>query len=340
MSATTPELASAPVLMRGGAATRLLIRIARNPEATLAVVLVLGALYGGLFVSSDVLTVGNMTLLLQGMTPQLVVGLGASIALYAGIADLSIGSTMLAAATVYALMTQHVDGVVIPLLVGTGAGLGVGLFNGVLVVGYRVESIVATLASLLAAQGFAYVIGGSQSQVTNAYSWDLFVARQVGPFPLLFLVLFALYVAATVYMKRTRTGRHLLAVGGGPVAARRLGVRVGRLQLGCLVLCGVTAALGGIVDAGVVGSAPISLGVQDVFIVFSGILLGGFSIARGGVGSPMGAILGIATLALLLNVLTNASVAAGWQDVSIGIVLTIAVALDRIRYGAYAPSAA
>ncbi len=338
MSATTSELVTAPALSHGGRFVRLLQRVARNPEATLAIVLVLGALGGGLFVSSDVLTVGNMTLLLQGMVPQLAVGLGVSIALYAGIADLSIGSVMCAAAMVFALCTQSIDGVLLPILAGLATGVVVGLINAVLVVGFRVDSIVATLSTLLGIQGIAYVIGKSQSQVSNAFSWDEFVIKQIGPFPVLFLVLVGLYVAATIYMKRTRTGRHLLAVGAGPVSARRLGVKVSRVQATCLVLCGLTAALGGVLASGIIGSATITLGTQDVFMVYSGILLGGFSIARGGVGSPLGGILGIMVLALLLNILSNASVTAGWQDIAIGLILTVAVALDRVRYGSYAPT--
>jgi ribose transport system permease protein len=338
MSTTTPELITAPVMLRGGAAMRVLMKIARNPEATLAVVLVLGAVGSGLFVSSDVLTVGNMTLLMQAMVPQLAVGLGVSIALYAGIADLSIGSIMLVGAIMFALATHTIDGVVVPVLIGVGVASLVGFLNSILVVGFRVDPIVATLATLLGIQGIAFVLGGDVSQVSNAFDWDLFVSKQVGDFPVLFLVLVVLYGIATVFMKKTRTGRHLLAVGAGPLSARRLGIKVGRIQLWCLVLCAVAAGLGGVLAAGIVGAAPITLGAQDVFLVYSGILLGGFSIARGGVGSPLGGILGIATLSLMLNVLSNASVTAGWQDVAIGIMLLIAVALDRLRYGAYSPT--
>lgn len=340
MSATAQEIPTAPLLAKGGIVTRLLIRIGRHPEATLAVVLVLLILVGGLFISSDVTTVGNMTLVFQAMVPQLAVGLGVSIALYAGIVDLSIGSTMGAAAMAFAVVTQQSESgnLALALAAAVGVGIGVAMVNTLLLVGFRVDPIVATLATLIGVVGVTYVIGRSQSQITNAFSFDTFAARRVGDIPLLFIVLIVMYVLAAIYMKKSRTGRHLLSVGAGPIPARRLGVKVDRIQIGCLLLCGIAAALGGVLSASNIGAATITLGAADMFIVFSGVLLGGFSIARGGVGSPLGALLGIAVLTVMLNILSNASVSAGWQEMAIGIMVLVAVALDRARYGSYAPS--
>jgi ribose/xylose/arabinose/galactoside ABC-type transport system permease subunit len=338
MSATSEEIASAPLLLRGGAVSRHLIQIARSPTPTLAVVLVVGTLASGLFVSSDILTTGNMTLVLQALVPQLAVGLGVSVALYAGIVDLSIGAVMCVSAMTFAIVTQTSAPLGVALLAGLGVGVAVAAINSVLVVGLRVDPIIGTLAALLGATGMAFVIGGNASQPTDDFSWDLFVTKQIGAFPILFLVLVALYVMVAIYIKKSRIGRHLLGVGGGPVAARRLGVNVDRIQVGCLLAGSVGAAIAGMLSAGNVGAATVTLGVQDLYVVYSGILLGGFSIARGGVGTPLGGFLGIALLAMLLNIFSNASVAPAWIDLATGVILMIAVALDRVRYGAYAPT--
>jgi ribose/xylose/arabinose/galactoside ABC-type transport system permease subunit len=311
----------------------------QNPEATLVVTVLVGGICGGMFVSSDVLTFGNASLLMQSMIPQLAVGLGVSIALYAGIIDLSIGSTMLVGAMTFALATHSGQPVPVCCAYGLLAGAAVGLLNSVLVVRYRVDSVVATLVTLLGIQGLAFVLGDQRSQASSAFSWDLFVATQIGIFPVLFLILTLLYIAATILMRSARVGRHMMAVGGGPTAARRLGIQVSRIQVAVLVFCGLLAAVGGVLAVGVVGSAPLTLGALDVFLVYSGILLGGFSLDRGGVGSPIGGLLGIVALSLMLNILSNASVSPGWQDIAVGLVLMIAVILDRLRYGAYSPLA-
>jgi ribose/xylose/arabinose/galactoside ABC-type transport system permease subunit len=96
----------------------------------------------------------------------------------------------------------------------------------------------------------------------------------------------------------------------------------------CTALC---ATFAGMVEVGQLATAPALLGTGLELQVFAGILLGGFSISRGGIGSMMGAVLGITLLDMLGNLLDLSSVVSAWQQVVTGCILAVAVFLDNLR---------
>jgi ribose transport system permease protein len=145
-----------------------------------------------------------------------------------------------------------------------------------------------------------------------------------------FLVVVALYAAATVFVRRTPTGRHLYAVGGNPRAARYAGIDVNRLLVLVYVLSGALAGVAGVLLAGRVNSAYPTAGLGAELDSIAAVIIGGASFF-GGRGTPGGVFLGAVVMGLVRNGLNLMNVSVFWQQVLIGLIILLAVYVDVLR---------
>lgn len=298
---------------------------------TLAVVVVVGLSWvGGSFFSK-----GNMIIVGQAAAVPLLVGTFSGFALLAGVVDLSIGSNAGFCAAVFAYLAVHgwggwqAAGVV--LLVS----LVVGTVNAIALVGFGANPIAATLGMLTVLRGLSYVIcyptaGGIPKLIPGLYS---FANREAGPLPLIFVLVLLVVVAATVAAMRSRAGRHVRAVGGDEVAAVRAGISVTRVRWAVLLLSALGAGLGGILYEGQLGGATNLLGTGLEFQVYAALMIGGYSILRGGVGNPAGGALGLLVVAGVTDIIDVKAINTYYTNVIIGVVLVLVVFLDRLRGG-------
>jgi len=142
------------------------------------------------------------------------------------------------------------------------------------------------------------------------------------------LVIVAVYVVTS-----TRLGRHIRAVGGDERAATRAGISVSKVRVGSLILSGLGGALAGILYIGQLGGATNTLGSDVVFLVYAGVMIGGYSIIRGGVGNPAGGAMGLLVIAGVTDIIAVKSINTYYTDVIVGALLLLAVFFDRIRGG-------
>ncbi|NEM90726.1 sugar ABC transporter permease [Galbitalea soli] len=157
--------------------------------------------------------------------------------------------------------------------------------------------------------------------------WYLGTDRGIGASFLFFL---ALVVAMNYVLTRTRWGRSVYAVGGSVEAARRAGIRVGRVYVGIFVLCSVFAALGGLLAAGRLTSAGLSSGGGDTNLnAIAAAVIGGTSLF-GGRGSAFSALLGIVVIQSISSGLTLLSLDSSVRSIITGAVLVLAVVLDAL----------
>lgn len=324
MSATTATTATAPRSLG------VLARVVRSP-ADLLLALLAALVVLGVAVSDDFLTTANLSLVAGGMLIPLAVGLGATVALYGGQVDLSVGSATAVSALAFAAVINGGGSTVLAVLGALAAGGTVGLVNGEVTVRTGADALVVTLGTLGAVRGLTHVISGDESKA--AFSQPLLDAfgYEVAHVPVAFFVLVAMFAFAWLVMARTRLGHHITATGADSSAADRRGVRTGRIRRGLLVTSGLCAGLAGVVAVGQLAAAPSNLGVGLEFQVFAAVLISGFSITGGGVGNPMTTVLGLLVLALVTDILSLQSVPAEWQDVVTGGLLLGAVALDVLR---------
>ncbi|HKG39261.1 MAG TPA: ABC transporter permease [Conexibacter sp.] len=271
-------------------------------------------------------TTANLTTILSTQSILVILALGTLVPLIAGDFDLSIGFVMGFAAMESALLTVH--GMAIPLAIAItlATGVAIGLFNGLVVEKVGVSAFIATLAvgSILA--GFTtWISGGTVVNGVPAGMIDLGRTEVIGlQLPILYM---ALLVGVFYYaLGHTPVGRYLYAVGGGRAAARLAGINTGRLRILAFVVSATTAALAGVVNTTVVGSASADFGSSYLLPAFAGAFLGATTIQPGRF-NVLGTVVAIFLLAVGIAGLQQLSAPFWIPPVFNGGALLIAVGL-------------
>ncbi|MGH3666082.1 MAG: ABC transporter permease [Egibacteraceae bacterium] len=258
-----------------------------------------------------------------------IIAIGQTFVLLVAGIDLSVGAVMGAAMIVAAQATGGRDEAIpAALVIAAGIGLLIGLANAFLVVARRVPPLVATLAMLILIEGARLAwTQGVPSGSLPAGLRVLGIGRLAGiPVPVITLVVVAL-VAAFV-LRRTTFGRAVYAAGANPTAALLAGVRVPAVVTAAYVICSLLAILGGLMLSGYIGYVDRYLGQGFDLDSIAAAVVGGTALT-GGKGSVGGTLVGVAFVAMLLNliVLLNAGIAT--QLVVKGSVIVLAVALQQ-----------
>lgn len=240
------------------------------------------------------LTSGTISGILGPQAPLAILTLGLLVPLIGGDYDLSAGASFSLSAMVAASLnvTGHVN-MVIAGLAGCGAGLGLGILNAVIVVVFNVDSFIATLGTGTLLQGIVLWVGNGQTINGVSQTWSRMMGiDSVANIPIPFFIALGLAIVMWYVLEKTIVGRRLLFVGRGREIARLNGIAVGRLRMGGLVVSGVLAALGGIVNLGVSGSAAPTVDATVLLSGFAAAYLGATTI-RPGRFNPWGALIAI-----------------------------------------------
>jgi ribose transport system permease protein len=281
--------------------------------------------------SPQFLTVDNLINIADASAVVGIVAVGMTVALIAGHFDLSVGSTVGLASSFLALSLMEWGVPVGPsIAVAIGAALVVGVVNGILVVNFGINSIIATLGMLAAVRGLAFVVtSGSPIPTDSAFLVDVGVSRPLG-IPVAVYVMAVAYLGAWVLLTQTRLGVHIYAVGGNPVAAERAGVRHRWVIRFVFVLAALCAAVGAILITAKTFSGQAVYGRSLELDVLTAVLLGGVGL-RGGQGSILKTLVGVAIVGVITNGLVLTQVEAYWTDVARGSALILAVIVEALR---------
>lgn len=305
-----------------------------GPVGTIGIALLVVVVVGVVWVGGTFLSQSNISIIGSFVAVPLVVGTFSAFSLLGGVVDLSIGSMVGFSASIFAMLTSNgwdpwVTAVVCLLL-----SLVCGTINAVAIVTFGAEPIAATLGMLTALRGLATVVNGDTGAITALVpGFFNFTNQRIGPFPILFVFAILAAAVATVVVTKTRLGRHIRAAGGDERAARRAAISVTRIRYGALMLSAVGAGLGGILYMGQLGGSSNLTGTGLEFQVYAALMIGGYSILRGGVGNPSGGVMGLLVIAGVSNILDVQSINPYYTNVVVGILLLSAVLLDRLRGG-------
>lgn len=253
--------------------------------------------------------------------------------LTAGI-DLSVGSVValsgiVATATLKAGFPLGVGfplAIVAALLFGAASG-GIA---GTLVARFHVAPFIVTLALMTVWRGVSFLVteGRPVWDLPAAFA-SLGSARPLGvPFPTLAMV--GVFGVAQVVLTQTRFGRHVVACGGNPEAARLSGIRTGGVVASVYVLCGTLAAMSGVLLAARMNSGQPNAGLMYELDAIAAVVVGGTSLS-GGRGTIVGTFLGAMLIAVLRNGLNLLDVSSYVQQVVVGVVILLAVFFDPVR---------
>jgi ribose transport system permease protein len=312
------------------------------------------------FASPFFLTEGNLQNVANNFSFIAIATLGITFVIITGGIDLSVGSMMCFAAMVTSMVMTGLstpgepgaswfvhmaaDGktvlanvpgliLVVSVVAGLASALMVGLINGFCVAVLGLSSFVTTLGMLSIVRGLAYVVSNGRGSFPGGPDADYFYAITSGnlyglPVPFIYLIILALVMA--VVLHHTTFGRHVFALGGNEKAAEQTGVAVVKVKIAVYVICALAAGLQGIIISGWLGSAPANMATSYELNVIAAAVIGGANLA-GGIGGPLGAIVGCVLLEVIRNGLVLAQVNSYWQQTLVGLIIILAVLVDRIR---------
>ncbi|MBI4417322.1 MAG: ribose ABC transporter permease [Ignavibacteriales bacterium] len=253
--------------------------------------------------------------------------------LTAGI-DLSVGSLVALAGvlTTVVLKADVPAPVAYTLGVGTGLLFGVlsGAAAGIFITKFRITPFIVTLALMTIWRGTAFVIteGRPVWELPEGFA-DLARGRILFV-PIPTLIMLVVFAVAHFVLTRTKFGRYVYAVGGNSEAARLAGIRTDRVLIQVYILSGLLSALSGILLASRVNSGQPNAGLMYELDVIAAVVVGGTSLF-GGRGTVIGTLIGSLLIGVLRNGLNLLNVESYVQQVVVGIVILLAVMMDRLR---------
>lgn len=285
-------------------------------------------------VSKPFFTMSNLSNVLLQASATAIAAVGMTFVIVIGEIDISVGSLMSLAMTVAWMASvapasageqAAVSAWVYP--VGLAVGLILGLINGLLINTLRINSFIATLATMFAFRGIAWKMVGS-SDKPFADSAVLFLGRTeflgVG-LPVYLVIVMA--IIALVVLTSTPFGRDLYAIGGSLRSAVETGLPVNRLRMIAFGISGLCTAIAGLITIGRVGTLQAGLGNGFEFTVIAAVVLGGTSLL-GGRGTIVGSILGAVLLVVIDNGLNLINASVYIYDVVKGVILITSVVID------------
>ena len=281
------------------------------------------------FRTDTFLTLQNLVILVRQISINGILAVGVTYVLLTGGVDLSLGSLVALTGVCAACFAHPGDyPVVIPILVGIGAGMACGAANGLVITRGGVAPFIVTLGMMIIARGVALIIskGKPVSNLSQTFTW-LGSGNVAGvPIPILILGLVALI--SYVLLTRMRLGRYLYAVGGNEKAARAAGLSVKGIKMFAYTVCGGLAGLAGVVLAARITTGQPNAGVAYELDAIAAAVIGGTSLS-GGVGGVGGTLLGALLMGVINNGLDLLEVSSYYQQVVKGLIIIGAVWMDQ-----------
>ena len=280
----------------------------------------------------DFFSRANIENLLTGSSILFVVSIGMTFVVLTGGIDLSVGSLLALSGIILSELFNDL-GLPAPLAVlGTcliAALLG-GAVNGVLIGRLGLSFFVVTLGTLSIYRGLVNIWSDTETTyITSSFIDSIAFGKLLGiPYPIWIMV--ATYLVGLVVLRWTYFGRDVYAVGGNITAARLSGISVARTLIMVYAIAGLCAGIGGVIQAARLGAASPLVGEATPLDAAAAVLLGGTSFL-GGVGGVTGTAVGVLFIGTLQNGLSISGVSSFWQQVVTGVILILAIAIDRLQ---------
>jgi ribose transport system permease protein len=265
-----------------------------------------------------------------------IVGLGMTLAIAAGMFDLSVGSTAAFAGCVtLSLVPEY--GVLPSVLAGLASGALIGLCNGLIITELRVPAFIATMAMMTIVRGAALIFTDGRDIYLFGYpDYKVLTRRVFDAVPMPVILVLVILIILILMINHTRFGRHILAVGSNLTATKRAGVRTSLVIWGVFAIVGITAALTGLIVSAQVLTANARLNFGLELAAIATVVIGGTAL-DGGRANLIGTLLGSLLVAIINNGLNLLNVPIFYQQLTVGLLLLGALALS-VRQG-FSPTA-
>ncbi|HIR27131.1 MAG TPA: ABC transporter permease [Candidatus Choladousia intestinigallinarum] len=277
------------------------------------------------------LTWRNFLTILQQMVLNGILAVGMMFTIITGGIDLSIGCTF--AITGISVAYCCVNGVnpFLAILLGLVIGVILGAFNGFLITKMKLQPFIATLGTMSLYRGIAYVVTGGRPVTSVPDSFrNIFNGKIVFDIRYYIIVMIVVFIIAYILLAKTRTGAYLYAVGGNEEAAKLSGVNVIKAKYIAYIVCGVCAAVAGLVMLASLGSAEPTAGTGYETNAIAAAAIGGTRMA-GGKGTALGTFFGALLLAVLKVGMVVINVDSFWQYIFTGLIIIVASYFEFIQ---------
>jgi galactofuranose transport system permease protein len=311
--------------------------VGQNYGALIALVVLI---FFNLIFTKQLNSVIAITNLLVHVTPTLILGVGMTLVIATGGIDISVGSVMgLTGILTYLIFSGKLFGIhnivlgtIVAIPISLAVATLIGAFNGLLVTRFKVQPIVATLITLITIRGVAEVtVNGFQFAFLSAPIVSWMSGNLFGFLPKQIIIM-AVVVAVFVWLMRaTSFSRYLLAAGGNQSAARLAGVPVSRILITVYAISGLLAGVAGLAFIAFDSAAnPVTDGVGMELDAIAAVAVGGTPLT-GGKATILGTVVGAIFIQLIRQTLVALNVPDDIASVIIGILIVLAVFLQRQR---------
>ena len=276
---------------------------------------------------------GTLTDILEQSMELAILAAGTTLVLISGGLDLSVGSVMALCTCIVGCLLSGASGepmmVVAPAVALTlAAGLGIGLVNGITIKYTGVPAFIVTLGMMMIARGAALMLAAGRNM--SDFSGDFLVLGGANGYAVPLSITAAVIVVIGFLLAMTRFGFNAYAIGGNEEVARLSGVPVKRYSIACYAIGGMCAAMAAIVQTSRFEFAKPNRGESWELMAIGAVVIGGTSLfgGSGGVGRT---VIGVLIIKSLQTGLGHMDVPSYWQRILIGVVIILAVWIDRVQ---------
>lgn len=263
---------------------------------------------------------------------------GITFVIITGGIDLSIGTVMMASASIGGVAYKSWGfplwaALILVPIIGALFGLG----NGYMIAKLKLPPFIATLGTMLVSKGLGSIISNVQTQyyptIGTTDGWFKEVFFRQGQFPIGVVYLILAFVVAAFVLNKTRFGRYNYAIGSNIEATRLSGVKTEKWLIYIYGVCGLFCGLAGIFYAATYTVILPGGGGGEELNAIAAVVIGGTSMA-GGSGTMLGTLIGVFIMSVLKNGLASVGLQAHYQVFFTGFVVIGAVLLDKVRSNA------
>ena len=276
------------------------------------------------------LSINNLFNVLRQVSISALIAFGMTFVILTGGIDLSVGSTLaLTGAVAASLLASGMDPI-IAMGIALILGLILGAINGVIITKGKVAPFIATLATMTIYRGLTlvYTEGRPISGLGDSMTFQLFGKGYFFGIPVPVVTMILAFAVLYFILHKTTFGRRVYAVGGNEEASRLSGINPDRVKIAVYAITGLLAAMSALILTSRLNSAQPTAGDSYELDAIAAVVLGGTSLT-GGKGWIFGTLVGALIIGVLNNGMNLIGVSSFFQQVVKGIVILLAVLIDR-----------
>ncbi|WP_300348046.1 ribose ABC transporter permease [Clostridium sp.] len=279
-------------------------------------------------VTPKFLSISNITNVFTQVSVNAIIAIGMTFVILTGGIDLSVGSTLAISGALGASIIKSTGNVFLAILVAAIVGIVVGLINGLLVSKGKLQAFIVTLATMTIFRGATLVFTNGTPISKLPSSFVNIGNGKIGFMPIPVIITVIIAIIAVYALSQTRFGRYLYALGGNEDASRLSGINTDKIKTLVYVVSGFASAIAGVIITSRIGSASPNAGTGFELDAIAAVVIGGTSLA-GGEGTITGTLIGALIIGVLNNGLNLMNVSPFYQSIVKGLVILIAVLLDK-----------